>query len=672
MRTAAPRRPATGWANGGVSAVKRRPAAQSESHLHGSTSVAIVRSNQRARIHSPLESPSDGFSSASAPGTIERMAKLVVFEDQGRREYELHGTTTIGRHDANTIQILDGMLSKQHLQISNQGGTWILQDLNSTNGTFVNGTRAGTVQLNDGDALQLGTTKAVFSNPPGTPAQAFHRAATLPANNMPIPAAKPAFQPPTPSWTQAAGVQAAAAAATGTPPQRQMPKGVTIMSSALPAVMAAKLEGEANNRDFVPVEQINDIEQLKSDYEKLRVANELNKAIGLESDADALLVKILDETFNLIPAERGVILLVDEAGELKPRAVKRAKKGDDEIVLSNTILTEVIQKRDAVLTNDAMMDSRFSGSQSIIATGMRATMVVPMISSSNALLGILHLDSTFATNAFSRKDLKLLTGVANQAAQAIDNANKAKELERNALARRDFERLLPPEIVEQVVTGKIQLERGGEERQTTLLFSDVRGFTSWSEKHQHEPSYIVAILNEYFEAMVECIHDHHGTLDKFMGDGIMALFGAPVSYDNDALNAVLCAMDMMAKLTEFNRNLMARSNEQLSIGVGLNTGPVVVGYMGSTKSMEYTAIGDGVNLAARLCGIAKPGQILVSDSTYQMCRHAVEVQPLEPVNVKGKRQPIPVYELLRLRGQSGFAHTASEDTGVHLVPPHPK
>ena len=136
-------------------------------------------------------------------------------------------------------------------------------------------------------------------------------------------------------------------------------------------------------------------------------------------------------------------------------------------------------------------------------TGIRSTMCVPMIYRSR-LLGIVHLDSLYASGAFSDKDLQILTGLAAQAAQALDNAHKAGEVERNALARRDFERLLPPEIVEQVVAGKVRLERGGQLRETTVLFSDVRGFTQWSE--QHEPSHIVSVLNEYFELMVESIH----------------------------------------------------------------------------------------------------------------------------------------------------------------------
>jgi adenylate cyclase len=275
------------------------------------------------------------------------------------------------------------------------------------------------------------------------------------------------------------------------------------------------------------------------------------------------------------------------------------------------------------------------------------------------LLGIIHLDSLIASNAFSQKDLQILDGVAAQAAQALDNAHKAQQIERNALARRDFERLLPPEIVEQVVSGNVRLERVGELRKTTVLFSDVRGFTAWSERH--DPPYIVSALNDYFELMVEAIHRNKGTLDKFMGDGIMALFGAPISHEHDAINAVKCALEMMQFLAQFNRE-HAQPEEQFSIGIGIDTGPVVAGYMGSSKSMEYTAIGDHVNIASRLCSVAKPGQILVTEATLSQIGSYFDVVSLPPVQVKGKRQPIPLYQI------TGFAQggkgSAPRDTGV--------
>ena len=512
---------------------------------------------------------------------------ILVHTNGGGREYELGERTVIGRMDAADIRLLDGMISKQHAEITHAHGRWSLRDLGSSNGTMVNGRRIHAVDLAEGDVIALGGAQLVFS----------HAAA------------------------------------------RRAAPAVAIVDSS--ARIQAKID-RAPVDGFRPAAQINDVAQLQRDYEKLRIANELGRAIGLEPDVDRLLARLLDETFKLLPADRGVILLMDpQTRQLAPRAVKHAGPAHEAINLSSTIINQVFQSGASVITMDAMMDSRFAGAKSIIAGGIRSTMCVPMIHQSQ-LYGIIHLDSLIATGAFSEKDLQILDGVAALAAQALDNAYMAKQIERSALARRDFERLLPPEVVEQVVNGGVRLERGGEQREATVMFTDIRGFTSWSERHP--PAHIVAVLNDYFELMVDAIHRHRGTLDKFMGDGILALFGAPISYGHDAINAVDCALEMARFLAQFNREHEG-TGDQFAIGIGINTGPVVAGYMGSSRSMEYTAIGDAVNLASRLCAAAAPGQILVSPSTLAAIGHRFTAQQLAPIQVKGKQQPVTVYQV---------------------------
>jgi adenylate cyclase len=520
------------------------------------------------------------------------MAKLILKIDGKTQEFELAERNSIGRQPNSAITLTDPRASGNHAYLVRENGIWTLRDLNSSNGTYVNSQRIETTKLAHGDLIQIGTTLLEFST----------EAVKEPALQV------------------------------------TLDKG----STSTPLIHS-RVDGRGHE-SFLKVDEIPDVEQLKRDYEKLRVANELNQAIGLEADIDILLARILDEVFKLLPADRGVILLMDPVThKLTPRATKQRRDVKEDIVLSNTVINEVFGSGEAVLTSDATLDSRFSAAKSVMATGMRSTMCVPMIYRSQ-LYGIVHIDSLFAQGVFSVKDLQILTGLAAQAGRAIDNSYKAKEIERSALARRDFERLLPPEIVEQIVSGKVELQRGGELRETTVLFSDIRGFTRWTE--QHEPTHIVSILNDYFELMVDAIHRHHGTLDKFMGDGIMALFGAPITHDNDALNAVHCAMDMMEGLQQLNERLRSMGQNDVRIGIGINNGPVIAGYMGSSKSMEYTAIGDHVNLSARLCGVAKPGQILLSENTFQGVKGHIMTKPLEPVSVKGKSKPINIYEVL--------------------------
>ena len=257
------------------------------------------------------------------------------------------------------------------------------------------------------------------------------------------------------------------------------------------------------------------------------------------------------------------------------------------------------------------MDSRFSGAHSIIMQGIRSTMSVPLLHG-DELLGIMHLDSLFTTNAFTEKDLQIFTGMAAQAAIAIQNARLAKSIENETQTRAQFQRLLSPTVVEQVVTGELHLEKGGELREVTILFSDIRGFTTMSDKKA--PAEIVNMLNEYFEVMVDILFHAQGTLDKFVGDEIMALFGAPIDMPDAPFKAVRCAVEMLQALREFNRTRAAEGQEPIRIGIGINTGHVITGAIGSTRTLQYTAIGDAMNIASRLCSIAKPGEIIVSEN----------------------------------------------------------
>ena len=227
-------------------------------------------------------------------------------------------------------------------------------------------------------------------------------------------------------------------------------------------------------------------------------------------------------------------------------------------MLSKSIMAEVEQQKKAVLSSDATMDSRFSGAHSIIMQGIRSTMCVPLLHG-DELLGIMHLDSQIATNAFTEKDLQIFTGIAAQAAIAIQNARLAKKIENETQTRAQFQRLLSPNLVEQLVAGKLHLEKGGELREVTMLISDIRGFTSMSEKK--EPAEIVHMLNEYFEVMVDILFRAQGTLDKYVGDEIMALFGAPVDMPDAPLTAVRCAIEMQKALREFNRTRVAEGQD---------------------------------------------------------------------------------------------------------------
>ena len=207
-----------------------------------------------------------------------------------------------------------------------------------------------------------------------------------------------------------------------------------------------------------------------------------------------------------------------------------------------------------------------------------------------------------------------------------------------------FGRYVAPQVVDEILqAGEGELKLGGIRRRITLLFIDIRGFTPLSEKLS--PEKVVGVLNQYFEIVTRCVFENKGTIDKFMGDAAMALFNAPLLLDDHALWAVRAAQAITAEGAALQKRVRKISGATLTFGIGINTGEVVVGNIGSENRMDYTAIGDAVNLASRLESNAKPGQVLVSESVYREVAGRIPLESVGEISVKGKSQPIAVYQL---------------------------
>ena len=228
------------------------------------------------------------------------------------------------------------------------------------------------------------------------------------------------------------------------------------------------------------------------------------------------------------------------------------------------------------------------------------------------------------------------------------NSDMAKKIEKDSATRERFQRLLSPDLAELVVSGELNVEKGGTSRTATVLFADIRGFTAMSENMA--ASEVLQMLNEYFEIMVEVVFNHEGTVDKFVGDEIMVIWGAPVRHDDDATRAVASAVSMQRALLQFNGQRAARGQQPIHIGIGINTGELVAGYIGSTRTMSYSVIGDTVNTAARLCSAAQAGEIIISEATQKLVRGDVETMALAPIKAKGKAKPVKVYKVFDDQG----------------------
>ncbi|MEO6417931.1 MAG: adenylate/guanylate cyclase domain-containing protein, partial [Polyangiaceae bacterium] len=581
---------------------------------------------------------------------------------------------------------------------------FVLRDLGSLNGTYINGERVrGEQLLRHGDEIALGSTRARYDD--GTSPLNFAPLAIGPgAIQQPVPSTVPqsGWQPP-PAPTaprsnlpiQGQQGQPGQGQAQGQPPQagplppmnppnppgppnQARPAGQNYHPSGAPitapmgaaigqaqpytAQRQAVIQGgnrppsfggtrvdvldsaraigtqiAALTKGFLPFDQIaHDPQQLKVDYERLRITWELTRDIGLERDLDKLLEKILLALFKFVNADRGVILLREPDGQLLPRAARRRDGTDAPIQVSSTILNHVVNEKKSVITHDASMDFAASKGKSMILNRISSAIVVPLLHEKD-VLGALWLDSESLAQ-FQQKDLEVITSVGNQAALFIENTLLGKKIEQEIVTRERFSRLLSPNVAAQVISGKLEIKKGGQLVQECTVFnSDIRGFTRMSEGTTAE--LMVDMLNDYFEEMVAAIFKYEGTLDKFMGDGIMALWGAPAPHPDDVIRCVQSALDQMECLGVFNRRRMELGLAPLGIGMGIHTGPLVAGYVGSSKALSYTVIGDTANTSARLCGVATAGQIIVSESTLGRLGGRFEYEELAPATLKGKEKP---------------------------------
>jgi adenylate cyclase len=342
--------------------------------------------------------------------------------------------------------------------------------------------------------------------------------------------------------------------------------------------------------------------------------------------------------------DRVSILMVETgSGNLIPRT-SRSRLGDESGSrhVPRSIAQRCVDERLAILTDNAVADERFTG-QSILMQSVRSAMSAPLMASEGTVLGLIYVDNMTATNSFGDEDLEFLMAFSGIAAVAIENSQLSDRLAREAVVLSNFQRYFAPNIVEQIANQEGMVQLGGTKRPVVVFFSDIRGFTPMSEKMS--PDDIASLLTEYFTEMVGIVFEHGGTLDKFMGDAIMALWGAPVTSEDDADRAMRAAIDMMVVLRELNEKWSSEGKPHVEIGIGINFGEVFAGNIGSEQRMEYTVIGDPVNVASRLCSKAEGGQVIISEPFYNVLKEPPEVEALEPLELKGKSETVPVYQV---------------------------
>lgn len=545
------------------------------------------------------------------------MALVKIIDASGRQwQYELEpqAPCTIGRAPDNCIVLDDPRVSRYHAHIrSEDDSAFTLVDgmlvdgqlRRSANKVYINGDPRLEQKLKDGDRITIGASTLRFEQ------SAEDRITDVHYDDKPL------------GHTQL----------------------LISANDVMTTVLRTKADASAS-RDRV-------LEALQRKANILTELYEMSKTLGSVFDLNAIFAKATDIIFRATPADRVVALLADksvsgdaEDVELHPVATRarddKLEAHARKLTIGRTITRKVMKERVALLSQDAAADEQFAGVDSIVSQGVRSTICAPMVAESG-VHGALYADRLDPFSAFRPDDLELISAVASQTAIAVENARAHERLAREEVARANYGRFLPEYVVKQILENPDSFKLGGVMQTITVLFADIRGFTRISE--HASPEKIVHLLNKYFSAMTDIIFAHGGTLDKYLGDGLMALFGAPTATPKDAGNALSAAVAMQRRMMGINEELRAEGFAEIGVGMGLHTGEVTVGYIGSERRSEYTAIGDTVNTAARLESNALGGQILISDATAKAAHSRYELKPRDPISVKNREQPVPLFEV---------------------------
>ena len=573
-------------------------------------------------------------------------AKLRITEPGGApREFSLEvgKNYTIGRSNENNIVLNDRRVSRKHAHVTADGERFRLVDgyyeggalKRSVNHVFVNGSPVLEKQLEQGDNVVIGETQLLFLDSLPKPFIPEHHVSYAPA---------PA--------------QAAVAVAHTAPTVADSPIGVDYDDKPLGQtqlrISANEIIGRQSHLSIESgMASPEEVKDLRRKAKILELLYEMSRSLGTVFDLKEIFDRATDLIFRGSPADRVVALLADEtldgkilAYSLVPVSVKtrdaKIEELTDSLTISRTITQKVMREKVALLSQDAKTDAQFLGAESIVSQGVRSTICAPLITESN-VHGVIYADRLDPFAAFTPDHLELISAVAAQTAVTVETVKAHKRLAREEVARANYSRFMPEYVVKQLLQNPDSFRLGGVNQTITVLFADIRGFTTISENEK--PEKVVGLLNRYFSTMTEIIFAHGGTLDKYIGDGLMALFGAPTVGEEDALNAVKAAVTMQKRLAKLNEELRIEGYGQISIGIGLHTGEATIGYIGSDKRSEYTAIGDTVNLASRLESNAGGGQILMSEATAAASGNLIPVNQREPLTVKNRVQPVNVLEV---------------------------
>ncbi len=373
----------------------------------------------------------------------------------------------------------------------------------------------------------------------------------------------------------------------------------------------------------------------------IRLLGEIARTLIATLTLPETLTKVVDLLFAHIRAERAFILMRDSASGTLVPVLSRWSDGrpEEHPAVSKTVLDTAMTRRLALVTSDALVDTRFGSAQSLLSTEVRSIMCAPLYATHEPI-GALYADNTIA-NQFSEADLELFTALTNYSAVAIAQARMAEQLIEERRVRERLQRYHSPAVVDRILAREgHDSVLSAQELDISVLFADIVQFTTTAESMR--PTDVATMLNTFFSRTVEAIFAEEGTVDKFMGDAVLAIFGAPVEQSDHASRAVRAAQAMRRVVSELNAEAVF---PPIRVRYAVNSGVAIAGDIGSEKRQEYTVLGDVVNIAARLKEIAQPDQIVISAATSDRLRPPVATTELGKFVVRGRTGKVDVLSI---------------------------
>jgi adenylate cyclase len=490
------------------------------------------------------------------------------------------GETTVGRSPSSDFQIDHASVSRLHARFEVVGEHCRVTDCGSHNGTYVNGELVTRyVDLKDGDVVTLG-------------------------------------------------------------------KVAVRLSSSVENLLSLSDEHEPRELDTTLVRSVDVTREHRPSEvdaaQLLGVMSELARSLIRGSSVAGIMERVVEIAFTATTAERAFLMLRDLTGASLIPQVVRNRDGTQPpaTTVSRTLVRRVVDERVAILGHDAQADFRLQSADSVHAAATRSFLCAPIWDHSD-VIGIVYLDSRHK-NAFSATQLEFLSVLSNYTAIAIAQAHLSARVLEETRQRERLQRYHSPAVVERILQ---QRDEGHflvtQEQEVTIIFADIVGFTPMSEGMT--PVEVTRVLNRYLSSMCDVILEHDGTIDKFIGDAILAVFGVPLQQQDHARRAARAALGMRSALRELNAE---HTEVPLEMRIAMNSGTVTAGDIGSKSRREYTVLGDTVNTCARLqTEVCQPGQIVLSRATYDLVGDSMEVAKIGFFKLKGKQQDTEVFEL---------------------------